>query len=384
MYIVLQKNDSQRSKNNFHFVRLAAASLVVVAHSYGLLALPVPSWFGVRVSAFAVRIFFVVSGYLVCESWNRDASVRRYLLRRSLRILPGLFVAVVLSAAVLGPSLTERSLAEYFADPQFARYFWNIALAPSYTLPGVFEHNPLNAAVNGSVWTLPTEFAMYLLLPLYGTAAFPLCRRVLLPAALVGLGGGGYYFALHPAEMQPGFWWSSVPQLLRWAPYFLAGAAVGVWRLERFLNLHAAVAALMLLSFTSGSIQLHEALLLLLTPYVVLAFCLAPNPVLERFGRRADISYGVYLYAYPIQQTLIACFSPGLHPLALAAAAMPLSWLCGFASWHTVEKPALRLKPRRLTAQSLPHHMVATPLATMALPAEPAPPPRALAGRTTL
>ena len=70
------------------------------------------------------------------------------------------------------------------------------------------------------------------------------------------------------------------------------------------------MAALALLSFTSGSVQLHEALLLLLTPYVVLAFCLTPNPFLERFGRHADISYGVYLYSYPVQQTLIACFGP--------------------------------------------------------------------------
>jgi len=219
------------NRNNFHFVRLAAASLVVFAHSYGLLAQPVPTWFGIRISAFAVYVFFVVSGYLICESWNRDASAYRYLLRRLLRILPGLIVVVTLSALVLGPLLTERSLGEYFHDPQFAQYFWNIALAPSFNLSGVFLHNPLNAAVNGSVWTLPAEFAMYLLLPLYGTAAFPLCRRVLLPVALISLGGAGYYFALRPAV-----WWTSVPQLLRWAPYFLAGAAVRFWRLERFLT----------------------------------------------------------------------------------------------------------------------------------------------------
>ena len=347
-------------QNNFHFARLAAASLVVVAHSHGLLALPVPICFCVSVSSFFVSIFFVVSGYLVCESWNRDASLVRYLLRRSLRILPGLAVVVILSAFVLGPLLTECSLAEYFADPRFVLYFWNIALAPSYALPGVFAHNPLNAAVNGSVWTLPAEFAMYLLLPLYGTATSPLCRRVLLPLALVGLSGAGYYFTLRPAEMQPGVWCSSVPQLLRWAPYFVAGAAVRVWQLERFLNLHAAVAALALLSFTSGSVQLHEALLLLLTPYVVLAFCLIPSPVLQCFGRSADISYGVYLYAFPIQQTLIACFGPSLPALALTAAAMPLSWLCGFASWHGVEKRALRLKPRRPPTQPSSRR-VATP-----------------------
>lgn len=335
-------------ENNFGSMRLAAASLVVFGHSYGLLAQHVPSWFGVHVNAFAVRVFFVVSGYLVCESWNRDPSLRRYLLRRSLRILPGLAVAVALSASVLGPLLTERSLDGYFGDPQFAQYFWNIALAPCFYLPGVFLHNPLHGVVNGSVWTLPAEFAMYLLLPLCGTAASPLCRRLLLPAALIGLGLAGYFFALRPAEMQPAVWGTSVPQFLRWVPYFLAGAAVRVWRLERFLNLHAAMMALALTACASDSAGLREALLLLLTPYVVLAFCLAPPPpsLLERFSRDTDISYGVYLYSFPVQQALIAWLGPRFHPLGLAAVALPLSWLCGFASWHIVEKRALRLKPR--------------------------------------
>jgi peptidoglycan/LPS O-acetylase OafA/YrhL len=336
------------AQNNFHFVRLAAASLVVFGQSYGLLSQSVPDWLGVRITAFAVRIFFVVSGYLVCESWNRDASLHRYLWRRSLRILPGLAVAVALSALVLGPLLTERSFHGYFHDPQFAQYFWNIALAPHFNLPGVFSHNAFDGAVNGSIWTLPAEFAMCLLLPLYGTAASPLCRRLLLPMALIGLGAAGYVLALRPAEMQPAIWGTSVPQLLRWAPYFLAGAAVRAWRLERFLNLHAAVMALGVTAWTSGSIRLHEALLLLVIPYAVLAFCLTPNPWLGRFGRHADISYGVYLYSFPIQQVLIAWFGPGgLRPLALTAVAMPLSWLCGFASWHAIEKRALRLKPHR-------------------------------------
>ena len=136
-------------------------------------------------------LVFVVSGFLACDSWIRDPSLGRYLLRRSLRVLPGLAVVVILSALLLGPALTTRPLAEYFADPQFARYFWNLALAHSYALPGLFGGN----------WTLPAEFAMYLLLPLHGTAASPLCRRVLLPAALLASGAAGYHYALHPAEM---------------------------------------------------------------------------------------------------------------------------------------------------------------------------------------
>lgn len=342
-------------RNNFHFVRLAAASLVVVGHSYELLGLRSPAWFDANVAAFAVRIFFVVSGYLICDSWNRDTTVHRYLLRRVLRIIPGLAVVVAVSALLLGPLLTQLPLGAYFADRQVPQYFWNVLLAPAFALPGVFLHNPLPGAVNGSLWTLPAEFAMYLLLPLYGTASSPICRRIALPVALLGLGGAGVFYAMHPAEETPILWGTSVPQLLRWAPYFVAGAAVRVWRLERLLNLQAALLGLALTALVFNDAVLRTVSLVLVVPYAVLAFCLAPSPLLARFGRHADISYGVYLYAFPIQQTLIAWAGPGLHPLALVAMAMPASWLCGWASWHAVEKHALRLKPRRVAAARALH-----------------------------
>lgn len=353
--------------NNFHFVRLAAASLVVVGHSYELLAQRAPVWFDASVSAFAVRIFFVVSGYLICESWNQDRSIFRYLLRRSLRIFPGLAAVVVLSALLVGPVITEQARAVYFHNPQVLQYFWNILLAPNFALPGVFLYNPFGSAVNGSLWTLPAEFAMYLLLPLYGSATSSVCRRVLLPIALVGFGGAGYFYALHPAEMMPVVWWNSLPQLLRWAPYFLAGAAVRIWMLQRFLNLHAAIVALALIAGLFESTATRNILLIVLTPYAVLAFCLAPNAFLERLVPHADISYGIYLYAFPIQQTLIAWFGPGLNPLVLIATAMPLSWFCGFASWHAIEKHALRLKPRHRAVET-PSGMGASTAAIPSIP----------------
>jgi len=341
---------STAQANNFHFVRLATASLVVVGHSFALVGQQVPNWLGTGIGVWAVRIFFVVSGYLVCESWNRDRSIHRYVVRRALRIFPALAMVVVLSALLLGPLMTERPLGAYMHDPEVRTYFWNILLAPYFVLPGVFLHNPFTNAVNGSLWTLPVEFVMYLILPLYGTAASPLCRRVVLPVALAVFGGAGFYYALHFSDMTPVLWWNSVPQILRWSLYFLAGAAVRIWMLQRFLNLHAAIAALALTALLSENDVLRNLLLIVVIPYVVLAFCLTPNPVLGRLARHSDISYGVYLYAFPIQQTLVAWFGPSLGPLGLMAAAMPLSWVCGFASWHAVEKRALTLKPRRPAA----------------------------------
>ncbi len=331
--------------NNFGFVRLAAAVLVIIGHSYVLTGNVSPTWFHTDVSSFAIRIFFVISGYLICESWNRDPVLWRFLVKRLLRIAPGLIVVVAIAALVLGPIVTSLSLAQYLADPSFASYFWNIALAPIFQLPGVFLHTGVSAAVNGSLWSLPVEFAMYLLVPLYGNRNRALCRTVLFPLALgAAILGGLWFTVVAPAQMTPVLYWTSLPALFRTGPYFLMGAAFSIWRLERFLSLPVAAVMAGALAFNFHSTPLFEAELFLLTPFMVLAFALTPQSWLSRVGRRVDVSYGVYLYAFPIQQLLISEFGI-LKPLAIVAWTTLLSIACGWLSWHCVEHPALRLKP---------------------------------------
>jgi peptidoglycan/LPS O-acetylase OafA/YrhL len=101
-------------ERSFQFVRLMAATLVVYGHSFILTGDPHgPGWLGVGVEDFAVRIFFVVSGYLICLSWNADPNIANYLIKRCLRILPGLLVVVLLSAFVLGLSVTSLDASSY-------------------------------------------------------------------------------------------------------------------------------------------------------------------------------------------------------------------------------------------------------------------------------
>ncbi len=338
--------------NNLNFVRIVAASLVVISHSWDLLKQPSPVWFDVNMGAFAVRIFFVVSGYLVCDSWSRDPNFFRFIARRALRIIPGLAAVVILTALILGPLVTSLPTRDYFEGPEFRTYLWNVALWTTYALPGVFNANPFKGAVNGSLWTLSSEFMCYLVLPLYGAAGSRLCRHVLMPAALIVVGAAGLYYQLRPELSGPLVWNTGIPLALRWAPYFVAGAAFRVWRLERFLDMHIAIISLGICAILFGNESTRHLSLMVAIPYVVLTFGLIPSPYLPRFGRRADISYGVYLYAFPIQQTIIAKAGPGLHPLILMATALPLSWLCGWLSWHLVEKHALRLKPRRTSKLS--------------------------------
>src|SRR5262249_31135441 len=150
---LLQRQD--RHQNNFDTLRLIAAFLVVYGHSYPLTGNPQPSFAGNGVATIGVKIFFVISGYLVALSLLRDGNLVRFLIRRSLRILPVLGFVVLLTVAVLGPILTGTTLVGYFKSPLIALYLANIALYINYFLPGMFEHNIYPHAVNGSLWSLP-------------------------------------------------------------------------------------------------------------------------------------------------------------------------------------------------------------------------------------
>ena len=343
--------------NNLNAVRLIAAALVVIGHSFNLLGLAAPTWFYMACHSVAVTAFFVISGYLVAKSWSNDPSLPRFVVRRLVRIAPGLVGVVALSALVIGPVFTVLPIGAYFASPGFGSYFWNLALAPAYTLPGVFADGRPSVGVNGTLWSLPVEIAMYAGLLVYGRQQSQMCRMVLLPLALVGALAVAFWFqVMRPAQIEPVIWWNSVPFGLRFAGSFVIGAAVCVWRLERFLSVQVAVLLLMGTGLFLPYPSVTMALAMLVLPYAVLSFGLARSPVLGWAGGRADVSYGVYLWGAPVQQMLISVFGPAMHPLLLIATALPITLVVAYGSWRLIERPALQFKPRRervLAAQPL-------------------------------
>ncbi len=342
--------------NNLGAVRTLSAALVVVGHSFALLGIPSPGWYGWPIQAFAVMGFFVISGYLVSESWVRDPHLGRFLMRRGLRILPGLAAVLVLSMLVLGPIFTRLPLPEYLRHPGTWAHLWGLAMAPTYVLPGVFVGLPV-PVVNGALWSLPIEVAMYLLVPLYAWPRLMVWRRVLLPALLVATAVASFLFTVvYDHQVQPVVWASSIPFGLRYMWFFVLGAAVRLYGLERFLNTQAAMLLLAGLGVIGGAPWVVAALVMGVAPYALLSFGLTRAPLLGWVGRRADVSYGIYLWGFPVQQALIAVFGVSIGPLLLTAVGLPLAALMGFLSWHLIESPALRWKPRARSAsiQAIP------------------------------
>lgn len=215
--------------NNFDFVRLVAASLVIWGHAYPLLDEPgLPALMGSSIHTFAVKVFFVVSGYLIVASWVREPDPLRYTMKRGLRILPALFVVVILSAFVLGPLVSNLSLAEYFASPVLLGYLRNILLNIRYSLPGVFEDNIYPHAVNGSLWTLPVEATMYLFVLLLGVVTFWSSSRMftagwfLLTVIFLATAVIRIHFVPDLFQSQI-IWGMLVTAFLDVAPYFMVG-----------------------------------------------------------------------------------------------------------------------------------------------------------------
>src|SRR3989338_1002603 len=173
-------------ENNYHLIRLIAASLVIVAHSYYLSTSgesePLRALIGYKhFGEVGVQIFFVISGFLVTKSFlsRRDTDLVGYLEARVLRIFPALVVAVTFTVFVMGALATTVPLNDYFTHERTFSYLFNNATLyrEVHDLPGVFAANPYPNAVNGSLWSLFTEIRLYLLVAVLGVFGL-LAQRV--------------------------------------------------------------------------------------------------------------------------------------------------------------------------------------------------------------
>ncbi len=336
--------------NNFDFLRLLLATLVLTAHAYALTgqsesnnpldifdALTHDRFF--TLSAAAVYSFLVISGFLVTKSLVRSSSLRYYYLKRVLRVFPGLWV-MVLCTVLAGYFLSHRPALAYFTDPTTKLYLGNAMLRLFLKITGVFEHNPFPEYVNGSLWTVPYEVAFYLVLSVLFTL-----RRY--PKLMCGVLGGLWLATVmlwlygRPLADIPGLRLAT-DQLLLLGAYFLAGAALSFValpsrRVRRWVA--SAAAVLLLLCCWLGGYQQAQFILL---PVLVLCFATLYTPALAWVGKYGDISYGTYIYGFFIQQVLAQYLV--LTPGAMMALSIPLTYVVGAASWHLVEKKALQWK----------------------------------------
>lgn len=332
-------------RNNFDGVRLLAASCVFASHQLGLTGLGEPriGRDGWTLGYLGVAIFFSISGYLVAQSWERDPHVGRFLARRGLRLLPGLWAVILLL------SFAAVAWAWHAGDET---YLWGALRFLQNLIPLWFDNVPLfpnGMAADGPLWTIPYEVRCYLVLAAVALAFRARARTVVLLTvwgaviASLLLHDGAAFLRRQGLEvrlLEEGARSLQIPStVFGMCSFFAAGALCWWYQPSRTLLAAAATAGVLL--FASG--YQHYGLFVL-CPTVAITVGRTAWPVLRAGGRFGDLSYGVYVWAWPMQ--ILAIWWLGRQPLATALLAIPLTLVCAWLSWHYVEQPALALKPK--------------------------------------
>jgi len=351
-------------QNNFDALRLLAAILVIFSHSF-LIAEGTQSreWL-IRLTGnqcimglTGVFVFFAISGFLVTQSFEQTPNRLHFLTKRALRIFPGLLVATLLSAFVLGPLVTDLPLGAYLSRVEPYQYVVGNTLLDQtvHELPGVrFVDNPVGLEINGSLWTLRLEFVMYLMVLALGMLRLLTVRTALL---LLAFGVACLRFDMLD-EFEKWGWFFQVLSGWGWlVGFFAAGMILYKLRHTRIFDGRIAFLALAGLAL---SIPLRQFILLFPVFGCYLALWLALNPRLPvipaaRFG---DLSYGLYIYGWPVEEAVMWLSGGRAAWWQVFLVALPAASALAFLSWHLVERPMLRLKPgsRRASARYSPGH----------------------------
>ncbi|MES2765352.1 MAG: acyltransferase [Bacteroidota bacterium] len=330
-------------KNNFDFLRLLFAVLVIVSHSYSLSG----DWSGgdilyrntgehVAFSYLGVSGFFILSGYLIFQSLLRSRNLIEYFWKRLLRLYPALFVVLVLTV-ILSPFVYEGSLQNYLTEKTAWTYIpRNLALLqPQFHINGVFK----SGAINGSLWTIGFEFLFYVgLSSLFFFKNRPVVLKTLLAVGFITLFLGKIFLF-----KTIGFAALSEKPYVNLAIYFVSGSLLAAFKIEDFKNrkelfavgITGITAALFFNFFNTAEF--------LFLPLIVLPFGIASTRFINETGRViGDLSYGMYIYAFPVAQALAHYFS--LSAGEMMVFSLLITSICAYFSWHFIEKKALKLK----------------------------------------
>jgi len=346
--------DTKGRPSGFDYLRIGLALAVIAMHGAlttggqvaddGLWVTPLRP-----VMRAILPMFFSLSGFLVAGSLERCRTLMSFLGLRIIRIYPALTVEVLLSAFIIGLSITTVPAKTYLESSEFHLYLLNMMGDIHYLLPGVFTNNPFPRIVNAQLWTVPYELGCYITIA--GLALCGVVRRpYLAPAAAAGICvlHLGYRLIKHHGHTL--YMVGGIPGPLLIVS-FLVGVSLYLYR-ERVswdgrLSGVAAVASTLLAFVTGG-----EYLAVILLGYVTVWLGLTNYRRLPII-RGADLSYGVYLYGFVIQQLFAFLFPQFRYWWASILVSIPCSLLFAAASWTLIEKPALKLRGPLMKLEAL-------------------------------
>lgn len=343
-------------RNSLNLFRLILASLVLVAHSYYLVGRDdSPGFNGENLGGWAVVGFFVISGFLITRSrFRTDAGT--FLVHRIARIMPAFVVCLLVTAFVFAPFallIVPGSLTGFLQDaPTPLQYVWsNLFLRiDTYQIGQSLSTAPYPNAWNGSLWTLYFEFLSYLTVWVLGGLA--IYRRSVLTVLLVWMVSVGVRLGVLVGFT--GGLDGNFELFTRLLPYFLGGSLVYLvierWGLDRRIGIACIPVAAVLMTFVPG---LGGPLAAPLLGYALLFLStVVPQP---RWVARNDVSYGFYIYAWPVQQLIVLLGGSELNIAIYMLICAVVTFILAWASWMGVERHFMRIaRSNRVTQTGVP------------------------------
>jgi len=327
-----------RTGNSYDFVRFCAASAVLVSHHFALSRLPEPlvPGYGDNLGVLAVQVFFCLSGFLICRSLQKSTDWAQFASARFLRIFPNL--AFSLTATSVGTLLWYSNYTHFWKHAKFVisnllMFFRGV----TYNIPGVFEDAKATPAINGPLWSLPFELWLYVLLFVFFVAG--------------GRRRSGLFIVLGAIILS--IIWGATPtigdmtlgpfdsfQFSRLGSFFLSGAILAIcWSHIEKHAVTIGTAALIAIYLIHKMIPINTIFHSLALAAIVVG--LGSSKSMAWFARGGDASYGMYIFAWPLQQfslLLINSFWPSMILAFLATTAL------GYTTWHTFEKRAMSVR----------------------------------------
>lgn len=332
--------------NNFNLMRLGAAAAVVLSHSF-ILSYSEPNSIPRGLGYLAVNCFFIMSGFLVCGSILNRRDVREFYKARILRIYPALIIAVLACVLVVGPLHTSLSLADYFSSSETYTFLMKNSMlifnVEPY-LPSVFGSQGPERMVNAPIWTLVFEVYLYMFIGLLGFVALKKSDQNTKLFTILIIVFSAIALALYIYNItQQDFSSKLLEHAVRFAALFGIGATFYVSRRWVKLSPLILIVLLVVLAISIKFPALHKALLYPVLAYVLFYIAYIPRGFLLSFNRLGDYSYGVYIFAYPIQQS-ISHWHAGISTVELFLSSFSVSLFFAVFSWHFIESRALKFK----------------------------------------
>ncbi|MBY0579669.1 MAG: acyltransferase [Burkholderiales bacterium] len=338
---------TQGRDNNFNLIRIVAALAVLVTHSFALTvgsgnAEPLRASLGMTMGSIAVDVFFIASGFLVTASLLNRQSAIDFVWARVLRIFPALSVMLFLTVFGLGAFFTSLPAPSYFTNPGTYVYLVkciSLITGVAYSLPGVFDLNPYKNVVNGSLWTLPNEIKMYLIL-VVGWIMLGVRKNSRPSIFRFSIVAGAIFSGIlvtirhTPAE----------GHFLMLFFMFFCGAMFYVMK-ERIILSRTLFWLFLCTLLISAAIdkQIFYFVYLFTIAYLLFYVAYVPGGFLRKYNSMGDYSYGVYIYAFPVQQSVVALI-PGVPVLSMLTISASITLLLAVLSWHFLEQRVLGLK----------------------------------------